>query len=168
MHLYAGGAADEPNKEVGLPYNLDPANLMGSVIQPVFGGWCWPTLHLRTDANDHSEPFAKVQGPCCFGGWSEMCCDFQFFVDNFKNEQKTGDLALITKKKPASFAGAIKELVGDADNYSLALNPSANLDASQKATVLTSLLFADYMWFDGTFINEIDMAQNSIFVNLCI
>lgn len=149
MHLYAGPAFDEPDKERGLPYNLNPANLIGSVIQPNFGGWCWPTLHVRTNADDNSEPFAKVQGPFCFGGWSEMCCDFQFFVDNFKSESKTGDLALITKKKPASLMGAVKELVSDADNYTLAFNPAANMDAAQKASILTAQLFADYMWFDG-------------------
>ncbi len=62
---------------------------------------------------------------------------------------KAGDVALITKKKPASLAAAFVELASDADVYSIVFNKSANLTASQKVTILAGQLLADYMFFDG-------------------
>ena len=75
MDVYAGGFAEEEGKERGGPFmdQADPSRLIGTAIQPNYGGWCWPTIHL-TAANQ--EPYAKIEGPCCFGGWSEMCCSF--------------------------------------------------------------------------------------------
>lgn len=149
MHVYAGSV---PNgKELGRPFNLDPNKLIGSVNQPTFGGWLKPTLHLRADGQaDTAEPYAKVEGPCFFGGWSEMCCSFQFFVSTFGGPSKSGDVALITKKKPTSLAGAAVELFSNnADAYSIQFNQNAKLTASQKVTVLTAQILADYMWFEG-------------------
>jgi len=148
MHLYAGQVQDAPEGEKGRPYNLNQENLVGSVIQPVYGGWCWPTLHLRGEnANDTDEPFGKVEGPCCFGGCSEFCFDFKFSTSRFNSERKTGDLGTIIKKKPQSLAGAFRELMSDADVYTIQFNEG--ISASEKATILTAQVFADYMYFDG-------------------
>ena len=69
-----------------------------------------------------NQPFAKVEGPCFFGGWSEFCCDYKFFVSRSRSEKQSGDLALITKKKPAGAGGFIAELCSDADVYSIQFN----------------------------------------------
>lgn len=45
-------------------------------------------------------------------------------------------------------AGMVRELVSDADVYSIEFKDT-QLDASKKATVLMGLLLADYMFFDG-------------------
>jgi hypothetical protein len=150
-HIYAGSVMDEPEKEKGRPYNLDASKLIGSVNQPTYGGCCIPTLHLRTkDQSATDEPYAKVEGPCFFGGWSEMCCEFRFFTSWFKSESKAGDVAVITKKKPASLSGAFVELFSDADVYGIAFNQAAQLSNEQKIGVLGAQLLADYMFFDGT------------------
>jgi hypothetical protein len=123
---------------------------VGSAVQPNYGGWIRPTIHLRGEGEkEDAQPFAKIEGPLCFGGWSEMCCNFQFFVSQFMSPTKAGDVALITKKKPASLAAAFVELASDADVYSIVFNESANLTASQKITILAGQLLADYMFFDG-------------------
>ncbi len=80
---------------------------------------------------------------------SEFCCDFKFFTSKYNSDSKKGDIALITKKKPASLAGALAELVSDADNYQITFSPEASLDAGQRATVVAAQLLADYMFFDG-------------------
>eukprot|EP01041_Mallomonas_annulata_P005769 gene5769-11660_t len=150
MHIYAGGVEDKEKAERGRPYNLPADRLIGSVKQPVFGGWCIPTLHLRSAlSTDKSEPFGKVQGQCCFGGWSEMCCDFKFFVSAFKGPDKAADIGVIVKKKPQSIAGAAQMLMTDSDNFTIEFANDSKLNASEKATVLAAQLLADYMYFDG-------------------
>jgi len=149
LHIYAGAVPDV-GEERGLPINLPQDRVIGSVIQPIFGGGCTPTLHLRVGQRDDEEPFGKIEGPCIFGGWSEMCCTFNFFTSYFKSERKTGDIAMIKKKKPSSFGAAITELVSDSDVYTIEFNPSAQtLTAEQKITVFTGQLLADYMLFEG-------------------
>jgi hypothetical protein len=150
MHIYAGPVEDEVDKERGRPYNLNPDKLLGSVIQPTYGGCCIPTLHLRgKGAADTDEPYAKVEGPCFFGGWSEMCCDFRFFTSFMNSKTKEGDVAVIIKKKPVSLTGAFVELFTDSDVYGIHFNQSAQLTAEQKIHVMTAQLLADYMFFDG-------------------
>ena len=110
-----------------------------------YGGWCTPTLHLF-DNQSTAEPFGKIEGPCCFGGWSDMCFSFKFFTSYFKSPKKTGDVALITKKKPSSAADAVVQLFTDASVFTINFNESARLTASQKTSVLAGQLLADYMW----------------------
>ena len=81
VHVYAGNTPVDPSKEEGRPTKSEqPSKLLGSAIQPIFGGCCTPTLHLRGEGQtDEVEPFGKVEGPCFFGGFLEFCCDFKFF-----------------------------------------------------------------------------------------
>ena len=95
-------------------------------------------------------PFGKLEGPCFFGGWSEFCFDFKFFVSNLSSPQHTGDIGLITKKKPANSRGFIVELFSDADHYSIQFKEERGLSAEQKLTVLAAQLLLDYMLFDGS------------------
>jgi hypothetical protein len=69
---HLGAIADAPHDvmEIGRPYNLPQERFLGSVTQPNFGGCCHPEMHLRSHGQaDDAEPFGKVIGPCCFGGW---------------------------------------------------------------------------------------------------
>jgi len=151
MHIYSGSLPNDPNFEVGRPTKNEPLNkLMGSVTQPIFAGCCTPTMHLRGERqSDADEPYGKIEGPCFFGGCSEFCCDFKFFVSNYKSGSKEGDLALITKKKPTNMATAFAEAFSEADNYTIEFNNNVRLTGAQKATVLAGQLLADYMYFDG-------------------
>jgi hypothetical protein len=149
VDVYAGGFADPAdNKEKGRPTpEMNSDRLIGSVVQPIFGGINLPTLHLKSP--QEPEPYAKVEGPCFFGGWSEMCCNFKFAVSSMNNPTRSADLATIVKKRPNTLMGAVRELFSEADVYSIQFNGDAKLDASKKATVLAAQLLADYMWFDG-------------------
>jgi len=150
MHIYAGKVNDDPENDVGRPYQLDPSKLMGSVYQPIYGGCCTPTMHMRDQLqSDESLPYAKLEGPCIFGGCSEFCCDFEFPISFFNSPSRSGDIAKVTKKKPDSLAGAVKEAFTDADVYTITFNNEVNLTPSQKATILASQLLADYVYFDG-------------------
>jgi hypothetical protein len=153
VHLYAGSISEDADDEKGR-YNITSSTgsdrLIGRVVQPNFGGWYIPALQLHDglEANTNA-PFGKVEGPCCFGGWSEFCFDFKFFVSNPSSPQHTGDLGLITKKKPSDAGGLVAELCSDADLYSIQFNEERGLNAEQKLTVLAAQLLLDYMLFDG-------------------
>jgi len=150
VHVYAGELKDPDGYEQGRPYHSPRDRQIGSAIQPVWGGFFTPTLHLRHgNVADDVEPFAKIEGPCCFGGWSEICCDFKFFTSKFRSESKTGDVAMIIKRHPKSMAMLASDLMSNADNYTIEFNPNVSLSPGEKATVLAGQLLADYMFFDG-------------------
>jgi hypothetical protein len=153
VHLYAGSIPEAHDDEKGrydITSTTGADSLIGRVIQPNYGGWYIPSLHLHDGLNANTnEPFGKVEGPCCFGGWSEFCFDFKFFVSNSSSPQHTGDIGLITKKKPSDAGGFIAELCSDADLYSIQFNEDRGLNAEQKLTVLAAQLLLDYMLFDG-------------------
>jgi len=151
VHIYAGDPPDEDANEPGMPYEpFTKYAVIGSVKQPICGGVCHPEIHLRDEggaSNEDSEPFAKIEGPCFFGGWSEMCCDFNFPVSYFKSASHTGDAGFIVKKRPSSMAQAGIQLFTESDVFSV--NFSSNLTASQKVTLLAGQVLTDYMLFDG-------------------
>jgi hypothetical protein len=163
-HIYSGPVRDVPNEEIGRNKNLPQTNLIGSINQPLWGGCCTPTLHLRDNTDDNSTPFAKVEGPLCFGGWAEMCFSFNFWVSNFNSASKSGDVALITKRKPGDLSAAAVELCSDADVYSIQFNESANLSVPQKITILTAQLFADYMYSFSSLLYLLIMLTNLLFL----
>jgi len=151
MDVYAGAVVDGVG---GRHENWPVDRLVGSVTQPIFGGWCFPRLDLRTHDNigdsigGEGRQFSKVEGPCLFGGWSEMCFGFQFLVSSTNSPAHNGDLAVITKQRPSSVSGALALLTADGNNYSISFRESS-LGASEKLTVLTAQLLLDYMLFDG-------------------
>jgi len=149
VHVYSGAVKEREGAELGRRH---PSNqygpLIGSAKQPFLGGGCKPTIDLR-NGPDGGGPFARIRGPCIFGGWSELCCDFKFFVSRFGSPDNTGDVALIMKRKPSSMAMIVTDLMSDADNYTIEFDPSNPLTPGDKATILAAQVLADYMYFDG-------------------
>ena len=59
-----------------------------------------------------------MEGPCFFGGCSELCCDNRFGVERSFDRRLGADpfrheAAVITRRKPDSFAGFARELFTD-------------------------------------------------------
>ena len=44
---------------------------------PYLGGGCSPQIDVYED-HDSPRPNGRVNGPCCFGGCSELCCESKF------------------------------------------------------------------------------------------
>jgi hypothetical protein len=174
--VYAGSLEDEPDKEKGRPYNLEnhQGQMIGSVTQPIFAGWCHPLLEIREGNNVQPQgkdttvaPFAKLEGPCFFGGWSECCCDFNFPLSRFTSDSSVGDLGAVVKKKPDSVGGLIRDaLTGDNSVYSIQFDENAQLTAAQKSTVLAAQILYDYMLFDGA-TEKCDQDENAVYCYLC-
>lgn len=130
--MYAGAVEGEAG-------SLSPHSRIGAVRQPtMFGGAaCKPSIKLV----DRSETdIGTIEGPQCFGGCSELCCDTSFKLD--------GGRAVITKQKPHSLSDAMRELGTDADMFRLHFkDPSA--DATTKANMLGAMLLLDLMFFEN-------------------
>ena len=94
-----------------------------------------------------------IQGPCFFGGCSELCCPSKFSVskippgitvDQVTKVKPVGDHAILIKEKPKSFGAAMREMLTDSDVYSLQFK-DPNLTLEQKAGTLGTLFLLDYM-----------------------
>jgi len=166
--VYAGAVESREDIESGRPIPGTSNYIMGSIIQPIYGGCYKPEMHLFDEGMtaEATAPYGKFEGPCMFAGWSEMCCSFEFATSFFGSPSKTGDIAMITKKKPASAAGVLRELVSQADNYSISFNQAVKLSLAQKTTVLASQVLADYMFFDGS-TEKCEMGDNGVTCYLC-
>lgn len=163
MHLYAGAIEEGEGRPPTDPLSIKQlqSRLVGSAIQPIFGGFFSPTIHLFTPSKDNIEqqqqPFGKIQGPCLFGGWSDLCFDFRLKVSRFKSasttttstdgssKQQPTDLGVIVKKAPISMTGFAAEELSTASMFSIEFNAEADLDSSEKATILLGQLLSMYM-----------------------
>ena len=93
------------------------------------------------------KPFAYVEGPTCFGGCADFCCDFPFFVST--EQGKSGNLATILKKKPEDCAGCCRACCTTADQYDLTLgNDVKALAPEKKALLMANMVHLDYWLFE--------------------
>ena len=111
----------------------------------------------RDSASGDLKMFAATRGPCLFGGCSEFCVDTRFAISTARHGMTVdelhtlpfGDFATITKKKPNSFSGAMRELFTDSDIYEIQFI-SKDITPQQKANILLSMAHYDYMFFERT------------------
>ena len=154
MYLHAGPPTNEAIGAAGiLPSTIAFAN------QPSLGGVCTPTINLynRTSAGADEasafSPLAKVEGPCIFGGCSELCCDSTFVISgmtaaSIESSIKTGDLATIVKDRPKGPIACLTEAFTDSDHFTVTFKEGVGLTPQQKAAFMASTILADYMFFE--------------------
>ena len=134
---------------------LQGDSAIGLANQPKCGGWLTPTVNMYARTAKGSDlasfsPFGKVEGPCLFGGCSELCCSSEFPVSRMEPgadpdaKLMRGDLGMITKKKPKDCRGCCREAFTDSDHFFLAFREGAGLTPQQKATTMASLVLVDY------------------------
>ncbi|KAH8049919.1 hypothetical protein JL722_11703 [Aureococcus anophagefferens] len=119
----------------------NPATKLSLIRQPVPLGGCFtPTLEVL-DASGALD--AKATGPCCFGGWSEICCDSTFVL-------KRGDapLATITHLAPLNFCDdeTCAAICTDSDKFQVKFDATAS--ATDKANAVAAGLLVDYMFYE--------------------
>jgi hypothetical protein len=75
-----------------------------------------------------------------------------------------GNIATITKLKPKSLTGAIREMLTDSDMFQFEVH-DPSVTPQQRATLLGTLLLADYMFFE----RDIDQCgyDGGCYINLC-
>ena len=151
MRLHAGDIT------VGDPGACASDRVIGGALQPFLGGGFTPTVQVmdrEKEGLNKENPISIVEGPfCCIGGCLQMCMDMSFSFSNvpagYNGEVlKLGDLATIEKKKPDSFSSAVREAMTDADTYTVTF-VDPGLTPQQKASILTTVIFLDYMFFEN-------------------
>ena len=130
-----------------LTHSLTHTHISYSQV-PCLGGHCTPTLHLSREPFPTENVFGKIQGPTCFGGCSELCCDFEFPVSRFSSEDKIGDVAKITKRAPRGGFAAMRELFSQNDVFTIEFTDKS-LTPEDKALILGNQLLLDFMFFEG-------------------
>lgn len=169
MTLVQGATAEENRLMIGgVPTGVPEENIIGITKQPLLGGGCTPTVDVDVgDPNLGMKNVAsqyKITGPMCFGGCSELCCDSLFTTRARAINGPHGQVAIITKKRPRNLKGAVREFFSDADLYTLEFT-DPTIGAEEKATILSSLLLLDYMFFEKN--NDmIECRDNALHINL--
>ena len=152
MYLHAGALSPEVEAgKAGAAYD----KCIGLSTQPKCGGYFTPTINIMDRAAGPGEfsALSKVEGPCFFGGCSELCFDSTWNVsrmtpETWEQKINQGDMAIITKKKPDGMSSALREAFTDSDTFTMEFKPEAQLTPQQKATMIASLLLVDYMFFE--------------------
>lgn len=128
---------------------------VGYTTQPTGGGIFTPTVQIMDRAKGVGEfaALAKVEGPCLFGGCSELCFESKWPISKMtpataNTTLKLGDMAVITKLRPKTWGQFAKEAFTDSDTYTMEFKEEAKLAPQQKATMIASLIVVDYMFFE--------------------
>ena len=108
--------------------------MIGRGLVPIGGGGCTPTVHLmeRNGPNENDEaPIGVVEGPMCFGGCYDLCCNTSFKISRTKGS--TGYIGKITKLNPQYCGYMSKQTCSTADTYVMDITPgSPTLNPLQK------------------------------------
>lgn len=133
-------------KSAKLVGNIPRDTAFGHSLVPIGGGGCTPTINLMSRTAEGTETqFGVVQGPTCFGGCLDLCCDTDFKVS--RNGGKTGDLAIITKKaREPGLKGLCCALCTENDTYNMQFT-DANLTPQEKAQLIGEAIHLDYLFF---------------------
>jgi len=151
--LHAGPAL---HGEPGLPGVRDGTIAYAS--QPKWGGCFTPTMNIFTRSSPGKDetsfaPMAKLEGPQFFGGCLELLCNSEFKFSGFTPQTidtavQTGDVARMTKVKPRGFCSCVREMYTDSDHYTIDYREGIGLTPNQKASMMASMVLADYMFFE--------------------
>ena len=159
-----------PGVEGGQAGKLPKDRVIGRMKQPVpFAGGLTPTIQIMDRALTTDEHWASLTGPTLFGGCSENCCNVPFGVKRVNKDGSVavdvGHIATITKLKPKSLTGAIREMLTDSDMFQFEVH-DPSVTPQQRATLLGTLLLADYMFFE----RDIDQCgyDGGCYINLCL
>jgi len=153
---FHSGFHQDANEAGNLPTNDIIA--IGKV--PIGGGGCTPTVNvfnlppgagLTADSVEKMEPAITpsfvVEGPTCFGGLYDWCCDTTFHVGRTSGAK---DMATIVKKKPEDCCGEqmCRACCTTADIYDFHVKPEGQVTGMEKAIIMGELAHLDFMFFE--------------------
>lgn len=128
------------------PVNTSQNVVIGHSAVPYLGGCCKPQIDIFA-GRETDQKWASVKGSdCCFGGCLEQCKQFPFNISE-SGEAEDSSTAQIIKKTPEGMGGRFKEMFTDADTFTMTFNQ--NLTVQQKATLLATNVFLDYLYFEN-------------------
>ena len=177
MTMVAGDTAEESTLMIGEVPAPAEARVIGSADQPLMGGGFTPTIDINdgpVKSRQHGgmgPASSKMTGPTCFGGCLDFCCDFQYPVSSLGADgrvMQVGDVCLVVKRKPRNMVGAMRELLSNADVYTVEF-VTPNVPVQKKATILGSTLLLDYMLYEQREQDKCGPTDDGkgFYINLC-
>lgn len=148
MRFHHGGGEFDVNSAGSLPTN----NVIAVGKVPIGGGGCTPTVNIfqippgAVPVDEKMAPAAVVEGPTCFGGLYDFCCNTTFYVST--QPGKSGDLATIVKKKPGDCNECCRAVCSTADIYDMHIAEGSVISPTQKALLMGELVHLDFMFFE--------------------
>lgn len=146
MRFYEGQIGDhDVANQAG---ELFPNNtVMAHGIVPIGGGGCTPTVEIFQGAPGVASeaPLAVLEGPMCFGGVKDWCCDTEFEISTKAGGR--GDIAKIAKKRPHDCGSCCKAACSTADTYDVNMTDPSTSN-QMKSLILGELVHIDFMFFE--------------------
>mmetsp|Transcript_13103 Transcript_13103/g.17155 ORF Transcript_13103/g.17155 Transcript_13103/m.17155 type:complete len:331 (+) Transcript_13103:44-1036(+) len=131
--------------------------LIAHIKEPMLGGFLSPTLNVMDrDGNDIAKIQAKAT--CCIGG---ICCDHTFEV----SDPEGNPMGKIVKERPDDLTQAMKELVSDADVFTLEV--PKDMDPKKKAAMFSALHLIDYWLFESEGDVKLDIVNGECSFKCC-
>lgn len=163
MRLHYGKQGDSDNGDT-MAGTLAYDHVISRAVVPIGGGGCTPTIEIfqrkveggvlqgdtppgaaKTDAEDRT---MVVEGPMCFGGFKDLCCDTEYTISS--DNGGSGDIARVTKKKPEGCSEWCRACCSTADTYDLNLSDRGHQMApEQKAMMIGEMVHLDLMFFEN-------------------
>jgi len=127
--------------DVGEYKDGEPPVIFRSKQAPAMEAMFNPTI-ITTDAS--GQEMSTIEGPCCFGGWSEIFCSSNFPAVNKQTQEKLGR---VKKLRPETCMQLICEVCTKSDRFQIDFED--NVHADQKAGLVVSTLLTDYLIFES-------------------
>lgn len=105
-----------------------------------------PHLDMFENAGGIETQYAKLNGPCFFGGCYDIFCPTPFYINQGDTKGPIGDVGLIEKQPAKGFFDMCCQCAGDTDNYEVSLKQK-EMTPLQKANVLGTALHVDNWFF---------------------
>ncbi|XP_051874600.1 phospholipid scramblase 2-like [Pristis pectinata] len=110
---------------------------IGEPIGYVIQKW-HPCLPMFAIQNKNKETVLRISGPCCCCRW---CCAYNFKIEALHSSEEIGKITKV-------WGGLVVEALTDADNFEVSF--PMDLDVSIKAVLLGASILIDFMYFEKT------------------
>mmetsp|Transcript_4372 Transcript_4372/g.9384 ORF Transcript_4372/g.9384 Transcript_4372/m.9384 type:complete len:316 (-) Transcript_4372:232-1179(-) len=131
--------------------------MIAHIMEPSMGGGLSPTLQVMDrDGNDVAT--IKANATCCIGG---ICCDHTFTVE----DPQGNSMGKIVKERPDGIGQFAKELVSDADVFSM--DVPKDMDPKKKAAMFSALHLIDYWLFESEGEVNVDIVNGQCSFKCC-
>ena len=119
--------------------NISEATKLSLIRQPAPWGGCFtPKLEVL---NQQGAVDTVMEGPTCFGGWSELCCDASFVLK--RGNEPVATIKHLAPKDPMQACAAA---CTDSDNFEVTFTPTTG--PMDKANAIAAGLLVDFMFFE--------------------
>jgi hypothetical protein len=141
--LHVGDIGGEPGNTSKTAKRKPILNLRQATVFENDGSCFHPKI--KVIYNGKKDTAFSITGPCCFGGWSEMCFDSKYVAVR-KDGSVVGQFSKLHPEMN-NLCNMARELATDYDRFQVTMTPE--LDPDAQAAMLGTSFLVDYMFFEN-------------------